>query len=163
MDWAIREDMSKGMRRTGVGSTHIAQRNAETAPEYDRLLHCAWQDVMRAALHHAVSLRALYQENPVLFNIRELEGLLGITRKGQLATALRLAGVRNAASGPVAGLGVLRQGGISFMPYEVYTVRGAVVAWHLMRMRGPCSLTAEAFAYALLGNGSDSPDATSKR
>ncbi|MEO8630846.1 MAG: hypothetical protein ABI612_22530 [Betaproteobacteria bacterium] len=133
-----------------MSGSRASSKDSRRLPDYGCLLQFVWQDVLRSAPSHHATLTESYQKNSILFNVRELEILLGVTRKGQLATALRLAGVRSVEAGPVDGFGELRQGGISFMPYEMYTIRGAVIAWYVMQSRGFSAVTAESLAQGLL-------------
>ncbi len=135
--------------KAGTPQRRIEQ-GLDTSPKDEATLELVWQEVIRAASDQARTLTALYTHNPALFTIRQLEGLLGVNRKGQLATALRVAGVRDTKTGPTDGLGELRQGGILSTPYEVYTIHGAIAAWHVVRTRKLCSLTAESLAHRLL-------------
>jgi hypothetical protein len=115
----------------------------------DALVLTAWRNVIAALPERSVELESLYQLNLVRFDTRGLQALLGVPEKRRLATALRSAGLRTSASGPLVGLGELRRERTNCIPYEVWTVRGAVAAWSVASRLGLSVLTAAEFGASL--------------
>jgi len=132
------------LRRTG------REQEPLVAKEADALLLDAWIKVLEALPQHSRDLESLYEANPVQFNIRALDKLLGVSEKGRLATALRCAGLRTVALGPLVGLGELRRGRMDCTPYEVWTIRGAVAAWSVASRLGYSRLSARELGETLL-------------
>lgn len=116
----------------------------------DALLWSAWGEILRAAPDRQAELTALFEQNPLRYDIRTLEALLGIAQKRRLAVALRGAGLRRGNSGPMPGFGVLRSKGIWYVPAELWSIRGAVAAWRVARISGLSAVPSYRIAEALL-------------
>ena len=111
-------------------------------------LQSAWIAILHALPDRKAELVALYEGNAARFSVRALDRLLDIPRKGLLANALRRAGYRESASGPLPELGALRRD--HYASSEVWTTRGAVAAWHVARYRGLTTITARELGERLL-------------
>src|SRR5690348_1037933 len=140
-------------RVSGKAVKMAAQRprlRTESRERQDPLatLQAAWMTVMQALPDRKAELAALYEANAPRFSMRALDKLLGVPRKGLLASALRRAGYRDIASGPLPELGALRLD--HYASSEVWTTRGAVAAWHVARDRNLTTITARELGERLL-------------
>ena len=110
----------------------------------------AWDEILGSSPSHSTALSTLYEVNAACFDIHALNTLLGITRTRTLSVALRTAGLRKSYGGPIVGFGEIRQARRSFAPYDLWTIHGAVAAWHVARERKLSIVTARRLGEALL-------------
>jgi hypothetical protein len=117
-------------------------------PDATSTLRDSWIALIRALPERTVELAELYEQNPMCFDMRGLDNLLGVTRRGKLSNALRYAGFRDSASGPLPELGGLQLRNCASL--ERWTIRGAVAAWHVATSARLSNLTARELGESLL-------------
>jgi hypothetical protein len=93
-------------------------------------LQSAWAAGTYASCRSKPGTYIVYEANALRFDVRALDKLLDIPRKGLLANALRRAGHRNFVSGPLPGLRTLQLD--HYASSEVWTsaVRWLRGMWH---------------------------------
>jgi hypothetical protein len=134
--------------RAAARESRVPREQLSVEADANVTLCDAWIALMRALPERTVELAGLYEQNPMCFDMRGLDNLLGVTRRGKLSNALRYAGFRESASGPLPELGGLQLRNCASL--EIWTIRGAVAAWHVATSARLSNLSARELGESLL-------------